>query len=93
LKEIEKTEGTEDESKAVNRYMKSPITGEMIPVEEMSEHMRISLIDPRHADARASSIPRSRTRTHARHAHFTHARTQPRARARTHMYTHGADQP
>ena len=28
--------------------MKSPITGEMIPVEEMSEHMRISLIDPRH---------------------------------------------
>ncbi len=25
----------------------SPITGELVPVEQMAEHMRISLIDPR----------------------------------------------
>ena len=25
----------------------SPITGELVPIEQMGEHMRISLIDPR----------------------------------------------
>ncbi|KAM1652776.1 hypothetical protein ACFX13_005376 [Malus domestica] len=29
------------------KYVVSPITGELIPISEMSEHMRISLIDPK----------------------------------------------
>ncbi len=29
--------------------MVSPITGELVPIEQMGEHMRISLIDPRSA--------------------------------------------
>ena len=29
------------------KFVVSPITSELIPVEEMAEHMRISLIDPR----------------------------------------------
>ena len=28
------------------RYVVSPITGELVPIGEMAEHMRISLIDP-----------------------------------------------
>ena len=29
------------------KFVVSPITSELIPVEEMAEHMRVSLIDPR----------------------------------------------
>ena len=34
----------------------SPITGELVPVEQMAEHMRISLIDPRSARSQAAII-------------------------------------
>ena len=34
----------------------SPITGELVPVEQMAEHMRISLIDPRSACSQAAII-------------------------------------
>ena len=29
------------------KFVVSPITGELVPIDEMAEHMRISLIDPR----------------------------------------------
>ena len=29
------------------KFVVSPITGEMIPLDQMAEHMRISLIDPK----------------------------------------------
>ncbi|XP_055831409.1 probable splicing factor 3A subunit 1 [Solanum dulcamara] len=32
------------------KYVVSPITGELIPINEMSEHMRISLIDPKYKE-------------------------------------------
>ncbi|KAG9154027.1 hypothetical protein Leryth_000534 [Lithospermum erythrorhizon] len=32
------------------KYVVSPITGELIPMSEMSEHMRISLIDPKYKE-------------------------------------------
>jgi splicing factor 3A subunit 1 len=30
-----------------SKYAVSPITGELVPIEQMAEHMRVSLIDPR----------------------------------------------
>jgi splicing factor 3A subunit 1 len=30
-----------------SRYVVSPITGELVPIEQMEEHMRVSLIDPK----------------------------------------------
>ncbi len=30
----------------------SPITGELVPIDQMAEHMRISLIDPKWKDQR-----------------------------------------
>ena len=35
--------------------MVSPITGELVAVEQMAEHMRISLIDPRLACSRPAT--------------------------------------
>lgn len=35
------------QSKASAEYFKSPLTGELIPASSMSEHMRISMLDPR----------------------------------------------
>ncbi|PKA47292.1 putative splicing factor 3A subunit 1 [Apostasia shenzhenica] len=33
-----------------NKFVVSPITGELIPINEMAEHMRISLIDPKYKE-------------------------------------------
>lgn len=30
-----------------SKFAVSPITGELVPIEQMAEHMRVSLIDPR----------------------------------------------
>ncbi len=45
--------------------MVSPITGEMVPVDEMAEHMRISLIDPRYQEQRAIMMAKIRETTKA----------------------------
>jgi splicing factor 3A subunit 1 len=38
----------------------SPITGELVPVSEMAEHMRISLIDPRWKEQREAMLSKIR---------------------------------
>lgn len=45
--------------------MVSPITGEMVPVDQMAEHMRISLIDPRYQEQRAVMMAKIRETTKA----------------------------
>lgn len=48
------------------KYVKSPITGELIRVEDMAEHMRISLIDPRYQEQREAMMAKIRDTTKAR---------------------------
>ena len=43
----------------------SPITGELVPVAEMAEHMRISLIDPRWRTEREAMLAKIRETTQA----------------------------
>ena len=45
------------------RFMVSPITGELVPTEEMAEHMRISLIDPRWREQREIMLSKIRETT------------------------------
>lgn len=45
------------------KYVKSPITGELIPINEMSEHMRISLIDPKYKDQKERMYAKIRETT------------------------------
>lgn len=43
----------------------SPITGELIPVDQMAEHMRISLIDPKFQEQRQAMMSKIRETTKA----------------------------
>ena len=43
----------------------SPITGELIPVDQMAEHMRISLIDPKFQEQRQAMMAKIRETTKA----------------------------
>lgn len=45
--------------------MVSPITGELIPVDQMAEHMRISLIDPKFQEQRQAMMSKIRETTKA----------------------------
>nr|XP_043613960.1 probable splicing factor 3A subunit 1 [Erigeron canadensis] len=45
------------------KYVVSPITGEYIPVNEMSEHMRISLIDPKYKEQKERMFAKIRETT------------------------------
>lgn len=45
------------------KYVVSPITGELIPINEMSEHMRISLIDPKYKEQRERMFAKIRETT------------------------------
>lgn len=45
------------------KYVVSPITGELIPVNEMSEHMRISLIDPKYKEQKERMFAKIRETT------------------------------
>ena len=45
--------------------MVSPITGELIPVDQMAEHMRISLIDPKFQEQRKAMMAKIRETTKA----------------------------
>eukprot|EP00884_Botryococcus_braunii_P002572 jgi/Botrbrau1/12315/Bobra.0205s0013.1 len=47
------------------KFVKSPITGELIRVEDMAEHMRISLIDPRYQEQREAMMAKIRDTTKA----------------------------
>ncbi|GLI60020.1 hypothetical protein VaNZ11_002084, partial [Volvox africanus] len=47
------------------KFVVSPITGELIPTEEMAEHMRISLIDPRWKEQRDAMLSKIRETTKA----------------------------
>ncbi len=47
------------------KYVVSPITGEMVPLDQMAEHMRISLIDPRYQEQRAIMMAKIRETTKA----------------------------
>ncbi len=50
---------------AATKVVLSPITGEMIPVDQMAEHMRISLIDPRWKQQRDAMLSKIRDTTKA----------------------------
>lgn len=39
---------TQDPKAAAAQMVVSPLTGEMVPYDQMEEHMRINLIDPRY---------------------------------------------
>lgn len=45
------------------KYVVSPITGELIPISEMSEHMRISLIDPKYKEQKDRMFAKIRETT------------------------------
>ncbi|CAA3032272.1 probable splicing factor 3A subunit 1 [Olea europaea subsp. europaea] len=45
------------------KYGVSPITGELIPINEMSEHMRISLIDPKYKEQKERMFAKIRETT------------------------------
>lgn len=45
------------------KYVVSPITGELIPIIEMSEHMRISLIDPKYKEQKERMFAKLRETT------------------------------
>lgn len=48
--------GRTSKSASALKYAVSPITGEMIPINEMAEHMRYSLIDPKFREQRQSML-------------------------------------
>ena len=50
---------------AAHEYVISPITGERVPVSQMDEHMRISLIDPRWKSQREAMFAKMRETTKA----------------------------
>ncbi|XP_020588058.1 probable splicing factor 3A subunit 1 [Phalaenopsis equestris] len=45
------------------KFMISPITGELIPISEMAEHMRISLIDPKYKEQKERMMAKIRETT------------------------------
>lgn len=49
--------------KDASKMVLSPITGEMIPVNEMAEHMRISLIDPKYKEQKERMMAKLRETT------------------------------
>lgn len=64
------------------QFAVSPITGELIPLAEMAEHMRISLLDPRWREQRESMLNKIRDTTRAGDDEITNniialARTRP----------------
>ena len=46
-------------------FVKSPITGELVAVDQMAEHMRISLIDPKWRTQREAMLAKIRETTKA----------------------------
>ncbi|KAL7198982.1 hypothetical protein ACSBR2_021300 [Camellia fascicularis] len=64
------------------KYVVSPITGELIPINEMSEHMRISLIDPKYKEQKERMFAKIRETTLAQDDEISRnivglARTRP----------------
>ncbi|KAF3335941.1 putative splicing factor 3A subunit 1 [Carex littledalei] len=47
------------------KYVVSPITGELIPINEMAEHMRISLIDPKYKEQKDRMMAKIKETTYA----------------------------
>jgi len=50
-----------------SKFVVSPITGEMIPLDEMAEHMRISLLDPKWKVQREAMLAKLQGSTQASH--------------------------
>lgn len=63
------TKSTSKVKKIGEEYLKSPITGEFIPASMMSEHLRISMLDPRWLEQKEKKkkTPRGTTRGSANH--------------------------
>lgn len=64
------------------KFVVSPITGELIPINEMSEHMRISLIDPKYKEQKERMFAKIRETTLAQDDEISRnivglARTRP----------------
>ncbi|XP_065867612.1 probable splicing factor 3A subunit 1 [Euphorbia lathyris] len=64
------------------KFVISPITGELIPINEMSEHMRISLIDPKYKEQKERMFAKIRETTLAQDDEISRnivglARTRP----------------
>lgn len=43
----------------------SPLTGELVPIDQMAEHMRVSLIDPKWKEQREAMLAKLRGSTRA----------------------------
>eukprot|EP00850_Spirogloea_muscicola_P025756 SM004170S15271 [mRNA] locus=s4170:81:1285:+ [translate_table: standard] len=48
---------------AATQFVVSPITGELVPVAEMAEHMRVSLIDPKYKEQKERMMAKLRENT------------------------------
>ncbi|XP_019441460.1 PREDICTED: probable splicing factor 3A subunit 1 [Lupinus angustifolius] len=64
------------------KFVVSPITGELVPISEMSEHMRISLIDPKYKEQKERMFAKIRETTLAQDDEISRnivglARTRP----------------
>ena len=55
----------EGQGKDATQYVVSPLTGELVPIRDMEEHMRISLIDPRWREQREAMLGKMRDSTKA----------------------------
>ncbi|KAG8498764.1 hypothetical protein CXB51_005206 [Gossypium anomalum] len=72
----------EDPEPPMRIFVVSPITGELIPINEMSEHMRISLIDPKYKEQKERMFAKIRETTLAQDDEISRnivglARTRP----------------
>lgn len=53
------------EAQDASRFVVSPITGELVPIEQMAEHMRVSLIDPKWKTQRDTMLAKIKETTRA----------------------------
>ena len=58
---------TDPTKSAAVQYMISPITGQQVPVEQMAEHMRIALLDPKWKEKSGLLKPGEKEQTLAEH--------------------------
>ena len=67
---------------ARRRFAVSPITGELVPVSQMAEHMRVSLLDPKWKEQKDAMLAKMRGSVASRRVHiYICARGRPRSGA------------
>ncbi|XP_078445649.1 putative splicing factor 3A subunit 1 [Wolffia australiana] len=82
VKNWKKPEDRHPAEKDPTKFVVSPITGELIPISDMAEHMRISLIDPKYKEQKERMMAKIRETTLAQDDEISRnivglARTRP----------------